>query len=59
MVKEYNGVLWYCCPKCGKRLFMVSPDAECRGLLVKCQKGAMPDGSRCGWVGEIIIKKEA
>lgn len=58
MIREYNGILWYCCPRCGQKLHMIQPGAECHGVLCRC-KGVLPDGKKCGWVGEMIIKKEA
>lgn len=48
MVKEIGGKLWYCCPKCGKKLFNISTNAVCNGLFVKCRQ--------CGAVEEVIIK---
>lgn len=54
MVKRYDGELWYCCPRCGKKLFIVLPDAVCRGVFLKC-KGVRKDGNKCGWSGEMII----
>lgn len=51
MIKNVNGVMWYCCPECGKRLFVVSRGAECHGIITKCKK--------CGWIGEIKIQKGA
>ena len=50
MVKNCNGVLWFCCPACGKKLHPVVPGA--RGVFVKCS-GRHRDGSRCDWMGEI------
>lgn len=48
MVKSINGVLWYCCPVCGQKLFKVGKNAQCSGIYLLCKK--------CKWNGEIIIK---
>lgn len=29
---------WYKCPFCGQKLFMISPDANIRGMQIKCKK---------------------
>jgi len=58
MIKKIKGQLWFCCPKCGKRIFPVQPGAVCKGILWKC-KGKFPDGTSCGWSGEISIEKGA
>lgn len=29
---------WYCCEKCGQKLFKVLPGAEAKGILIKCKK---------------------
>ncbi len=58
MVKQIKGQLWFCCPKCGKRLHPVLPGAVCRGVMERC-RGKLPDGTPCGWTGEIRIDKGA
>lgn len=57
MVKKIKGKLWYCCPKCGKRLHPIQPGAVCRGVIGQC-RGRLPNGAPCGWKGEIIIGEE-
>ena len=47
MVKKIGGLNWFCCPKCGKKLFPLANDAFCRGVLCKCRM--------CKWEGEMII----
>ncbi len=32
----HNG--WYCCPKCGQKLFKVNPNAVVLGIEYKCKK---------------------
>ena len=31
-------MMWYNCPKCGQKLFMIKPDAVIRGVQLKCKK---------------------
>ena len=32
----HNG--WYCCPKCGQKLFKVKEDAQASGIEYKCKR---------------------
>lgn len=54
MTKKIQGKLWYCCPKCGKKLFPLQPGAVCRGVMTTC-RGRFPDGTPCRWSGEIVV----
>nr|DAS93990.1 MAG TPA: cysteine-rich protein [Caudoviricetes sp.] len=54
MLKEFNGQTWFCCPRCGKKIHPVKPDA--RGVYTVC-KQKRKDGSRCNWSGEIRWEK--
>lgn len=47
MTKTINGQRWYCCPHCGKKLFPLTENAYCRGVIGFCR--------HCKWEGEIII----
>ena len=47
MVKKIGGQLWYCCPVCGQKLHIISPDAVCSGVTTICKK--------CKWKGEMNI----
>ena len=38
---------WYCCKKCGQKLFKVYPGAKANGILMKCK--------RCKEIIEITI----
>ena len=38
---------WYCCRKCGQKLFKIYPGAKARGILMKCK--------RCKEIIEITI----
>ena len=29
---------WYCCSRCGQKLFKVLPGAEAKGIMIKCKK---------------------
>lgn len=49
MIKNINGVFWFCCPKCDKKLLQAFPGAVSRGIYVRCP--------RCAWMGEINIKE--
>lgn len=55
MIREIGGWWWFCCPRCGKKLHPLRPDAICRGVLGRC-RGVRRDGTRCGWSGEIIVE---
>ena len=48
MVKLIHGTFWFVCPRCGKKLFVLVPDAACHGIFFKCRQ--------CGWIGEAIIE---
>lgn len=56
MLKEINGKVWFCCPKCGKKIHPVSPGA--RGVFVVCKQRRC-DGTRCNWRGECKWPKES
>lgn len=32
-----NNVLWYCCPKCGQKLFKVLPGGKAEKIEIKCK----------------------
>jgi DNA-directed RNA polymerase subunit RPC12/RpoP len=36
-VAEHRTQLWYTCPRCGKKLFTVSPRAVIRGMVIRCR----------------------
>ena len=57
MIGIYNGVRWYCCPRCGKRLFIVKSGATCHGIYMRC-RGSLPSGVRCRWSGEVVIEED-
>lgn len=50
MIRVIDGVTWFCCPVCGKKLHPVERGA--RGVFAAC-RGKLPDGSRCAWRGEV------
>ncbi len=50
MVKLIGGKLWYCCPRCGKKLHPVSADAICHGIRTQCRQ--------CGWEGPMEITND-
>lgn len=54
MVKTIDGKNWFCCPVCGKKLFILYPGAVCRGVQAKC-RGKLPSGGKCTWEGEVKI----
>ena len=56
MLKEINGKVWFCCPKCGKKIHPVAPGAH--GVFVVC-KQRRADGTRCNWRGECSWPKDA
>ncbi len=29
---------WYCCPNCGKKLFLYDNTAYCDGIYIKCKE---------------------
>ena len=31
-------MIWYNCPNCGQKLFMIKPDAVIKGVQMKCKK---------------------
>lgn len=31
-------MLWYNCPNCGQKLFVITKDAVIRGMQIKCKK---------------------
>ena len=33
-----DGLIWYCCPDCGMKLFKVKPNATATGIEIKCKK---------------------
>lgn len=33
-----DGLIWYCCPVCGMKLFRVKPNASAAGIEIKCKK---------------------
>nr|DAI30389.1 MAG TPA: cysteine-rich protein [Caudoviricetes sp.] len=49
-LRYIDGRVWFCCPKCGKKLHPVAPGA--RGVFAKCG-GRTQTGARCTWSGEI------
>lgn len=51
MIKLIGGELYFCCPKCGKKLHRISPDAACNGVTTFCKQ--------CKWEGELIIKQRS
>lgn len=53
MVKEIGGQMWFCCPKCGKKIHPVKVGAQ--GVFAVC-KQKRKDGSRCNWAGEICYQ---
>lgn len=55
MIKEINGLMWFCCPKCGKKIHPVKEGA--RGVYAVC-KGKSLNGNRCNWRGEIRWDKQ-
>lgn len=32
-----EGILWYCCPKCGQKLFKLLPGGEVKLIEIKCK----------------------
>ncbi len=33
-----TGIIWYCCPVCGQKIFKIKKDAKACGIEVKCKK---------------------
>lgn len=31
-------MIWFLCPNCGQKLFLMRPDAVIRGIQIKCKK---------------------
>lgn len=31
-------MIWYRCPECGQKLFMIEPDATIKGMQIKCKQ---------------------
>ena len=31
-------MIWYCCPECKQKLFMIAKDAVIKGMEIKCKK---------------------
>lgn len=36
--KSETGIIWYCCPRCGQKIFQCRTGAVARGILIKCKK---------------------
>lgn len=51
MEKVIYGRLWYCCDRCGKKLFPIANDAQCKGVFMRCRQ--------CGREWEIVINRGA
>lgn len=37
MIRTIEGRKWYCCPHCGKKLFLVADDTVVRRLRYQCK----------------------
>lgn len=37
MIKEIDGKRWYCCPRCGQKLFRVIQGSTAKAILVFCR----------------------
>ena len=45
---------WFCCPYCGKKLFVVDDNAHASGCHIKCN-GIFQDKTRCNNIIEICF----